>query len=126
MCRAPFLCLIGLALCSGNMVTPAHAQAPASSPVRDDQIASYTKAYAAIALLRDQVQAEFAEPKNTKDEPQRYLREKLWTGIAKILVDQRLTEAQYERITFQVSTDPERRKAFDDALALLALRKTQL
>ena len=127
MCRAPVLCLFGFVLCTASVATPSgvRAQTPASTAVPEDQIARYAKAYTSIALLRDQVQAEFAEPKNTKDEPQRYLREKLRNGIARILLDLKLTDVQYERITFQVSTDPDRRKAFDDALAQLASRKKE-
>jgi hypothetical protein len=81
--------------------------------VTQDQLTVFAKAYTAISQRRDQAQAEFAAPKNKKTEAQDQLHEKLRLDIAKIIQDHGLTEDQYKRITYAVSTDLELRKSFD-------------
>ncbi len=83
-----------------------------------DQLAKYTKAYVAIGLLRDQYEQEFAQQKNKKPEAQQQLHETYRAQIVKIITDNGLTEQQYNQITFQISTDPEQRKAFEKAAGI--------
>jgi hypothetical protein len=95
--------------------TQAHQHGPA---VAKEQLTTFAKAFAAVAKVRDQVQAELAEPRNKKDEAQAQLHEKLRTSIAKIIQEHGFTEEQYNRLTYAVSTDNELRKAFDELLGI--------
>lgn len=88
----------------------ASAQQPAVSA---EQLKAYAKAVTEIGKLRDRYEAEFAEPRNKKIEAQKELHEKLRQEVAKVLQANSLTEQQYNRITYVVSTDAEQRKAFD-------------
>ena len=105
----------------GCASTPAAARAQAQAPPVDHaQVVTLARAYVAIARVRDQVQAELADPKNKKDEEQSRLREKLRAEIARVLRENDLTPARYEQLTRLVSTDREWRREFDAAVAQLA------
>src|SRR6185503_17149711 len=83
-----------------------------------DELKTYTKAYTAIGLLRDQYEAEFAQQKNKKPEAQQQLHESYRQQIVKIIQDNGLTEEQYNRITFVISTQPDQLKAFEKIMGI--------
>ena len=113
---------LAITLVRAALPAPLHAQsAPASGS--NEQITTFAQTYVAIAVAGEHVSAEMAEPKNKKDELQRELREKLRKQIAQILADHKLSEGEYEHLTFVISTDAEQRKAFDDAVAQIAGKK---
>lgn len=92
------------------------AQTPAA--IAPDQLAAYAKAYTAIGKLRDRLQAEMAEPQNKKDEAQEQLHAKMRLDVAKIFQESGFTEAQYNGITFTLSTSGEARLAFDKLMGI--------
>lgn len=94
------------------------AQNPPQAAPNKEQLTTYAKAHAAIALIRDQIQAELAQPQNKKDEAQQALHEKLRQSIAKVLQENGYTDQQYQRLTFVVSTDPEQRRVLDDIMGI--------
>ncbi len=103
-------------------ITPAAAQSTAQqadTAIGEAQIAAYAKAYAAIASERDKAHAELALPRNKTDEIQRELRDKLKTQIEQILKANDLTQERFERITYVLSIDAERRRSFEQLLARL-------
>jgi hypothetical protein len=103
-------------------ITPAAAQSAAQqadTAIGETQIAAYAKAYAAIASERDKAHAEFALPRNKTDQIQRDLRERLQKQIEQILKANELTQERFERITYVLSIDGERRRIFEQSLARL-------
>jgi hypothetical protein len=98
-------------------------QQPPPTPVTQEHLTTYAKAYAAIGVLLEQVHAELAKAQNKTAEAQKQLRENLKQNTTKILRDHGLTDEQYAHITYVISTDPERRTAFEELLAQLAPKK---
>ena len=121
----PLVSLAGLVLVvlSLGTITPqsvaAQEQRIDTLAIDEARLSAYAKAFTAIGLARDQAHADMALPKNKTIEEQNALREALHTRIEKILRDNSLTKEQYRHLTYVLSTDPERRKAFEDIVARL-------
>jgi hypothetical protein len=115
MRRGSYLALALMAALALPVASTAQEQ---HSHITPEQLATFAKAFSAIAQRRDQAQAELAEPKNKKPEAQDQLHEKLRLDVAKLITDHGLTEEQYRRITYVVSTDAEVRKSFDQLLGI--------
>lgn len=109
--RAILMTFVACALVAVAM--PVRAQA-----VRQDRLEAYGKAYVEIGKLRDRFEAEFAEARNKKPEAQLQLQESLRQEVVKVLQRHALSEAEYHRITFAVSSDPEVRAAFDRIMGI--------
>lgn len=127
-CRVGHLGLaakIVVALLIPAIVAPSvlYAQQTSAAAIGQDSLAAYVRAYAAIALIRDRMQNELADPKTKKGEVQEQVREKLRSQIAQVLKEQGLTETLYQHMTHAISVDPEQRKRFDQALAELTVKK---
>jgi len=84
-----------------------------------DEIVAFAKVEIAIGKARDSVQAQLAQAGNKKGETLTQLREKLQTHIGEILHHSGMTQAEYEKKTFIVSSDVETRKLFDSTVAVL-------
>jgi hypothetical protein len=121
MRRASFAAFVLSALvlttAAGPSFSYAQDQAAAAPQFNREQIVAYAKVQVAIAKARDDVQAELAAVKNKTPEAQTALREKLKKQIEEILHHAAMTEADYQRATYLVSVDAERRKIFDEAIA---------
>lgn len=98
--------------------TPAPAQAAAHHQSADD-IAAFAKISLEISKLRDSTQARLAQPANDKPEAQQQLRAQLVTQIAEVLRRASMTEQDFQRKTFFVSTDSAARRIFDSTMAKL-------
>src|SRR5207247_1184627 len=72
-----------------------------------------------ISVLRDSTQARLAQPRNNKIETQTQLREDLAAKIAETLHHNGMTDADFRRKTFIISTDGPSRKMFDSVVAKL-------
>ena len=118
MRRGHFTGLALPALAFALMAAPAAAQGTPSQISRD-QIVAYAKVELSITKARDSIQAALAQTRNKTPEAQKQLQEKLRTQIEEILHHSGMTEADYQRQTYLISTEPERRKMFDDAVAEL-------
>jgi hypothetical protein len=121
----PLVSLAGLVLVALSLgtITPrsmvAQEQRVDTLAIDEARLSAYAKAFTAIGLARDQAHAEMALPKNKTIEEQKELRDALHTRIEKILRDNSLTKEQYTQLTYVISTDPERRKAFEEIVARL-------
>lgn len=98
--------------------TPAPTQSAAARPSADD-IAAFAKLSLEISKLRDSTQARLAKAANDKPEAQQRLRAQLVTQIADALHRASMTDAEYRRKTYLVSTDSTARRVFDETIAKL-------
>jgi hypothetical protein len=93
-----------------------HGQAPAMS--RAD-VEAFTKVDVEIGAIRDTIQAKLAMTRNKKDEIQAALRDTLATMVAGILKANNLSETDYHKKLFYVSTNGDARHVFDSTFAKL-------
>ena len=114
-------------LLSLGTVTPVAAQSGSTagsqlpdSTLSQAQLTAYATAFAAITAVREKTHAEMALPRNKTDETQRDLREKLHKQVDQILKEQNLTQAQFAKITYVISSDAAQRKTFEAILARIA------
>ena len=98
--------------------TPAPTQSAAPRPSADD-IVAFAKISLEISKLRDSTQARLARLANNKPEAQQELRAQLVTQIADVLRRASMTDAEYRRKTYLVSTDSAARRVFDETIAKL-------
>ncbi len=105
---------------------PAPASAPAASPTAStpptlptDEAAALARLTAAIAQVRDSAQKQLSLVRNKSPHAQQQLRQQTATQVAGLLKQANLTEAEYRRRTYVVSTDSAARRAFDATLAAL-------
>jgi hypothetical protein len=106
------------AMAQTQQATPAqHQHAPAPAAMSKAEVEAFAKVEVAIANARDTTQARLAMTRNKKDETQRALRDTLVTQIAGILQKAGMTEKDYQRKLFYVSTDSTVRRQFDESVS---------
>ena len=93
-----------------------HGQA---SPMSRTDVEAFTKVEVEIGAVRDTIQAKLAMTRNKKDEIQAALRDTLATMVAGILKANNLSEADYHKKLFYVSTNGDARHVFDSTFAKL-------
>jgi hypothetical protein len=94
-----------------------HGQsAPAMSA---SEVAAFAKVEVEIGAVRDTTQAKLAMTRNKKDEIQAALRDTLVNQVAGILKANGLTQADYEKKLFYVSTNGDARHIYDSTFAKL-------
>lgn len=125
---APHLLPQLLALCLAVAPTPLGAQNPEPTPptathsprpavvLDDSTMTRYAAAYTEIAVARDTFQARLAQAGNKTDDAQAELREGLRERVEEILAAHDLTAAEYDALTFRISTDAEARERFRSAM----------
>jgi hypothetical protein len=86
--------------------------AGAAGMTRDELIA-FAKLDIAISVARDSAQFQLALARNKTPGLQQQLRDKLAAEIAGLIQRANTTEAEYQRKTYLVATNPEARKLFD-------------
>jgi len=84
-----------------------------------DEIVAFAKVQAMVARERDSTQVLLALTRNVKAEMQQALRDTLNMKVAEILHHAGLTEKEFQRKTYVVSTDGPSRRIFDSVLAKL-------
>jgi hypothetical protein len=102
----------------------AAAQEPAGPQLTRDEIAAYAKVELDISKVRDSVHAELAQARNKTPEAQKLLQEKLRARIEEVLHHAGMTDKEYQRRTYLVSTDPERRKVYEELLGQITGQPT--
>lgn len=126
MREVTFAALVGLFALLGT-VTPAPLNGQETradtAGIDEARLTAYAKAFIAISAARDSVGTELVSPKNKKTEVQLELREKLRRQIARVLREHNLTQDEYNRTTYAVSSDARQRQAFDDIMARLMPRQ---
>lgn len=100
--------------------TPCLGQGTPRTPVstRDD-IVAFATVSVSVAQLRDSIQKQLAMPRNKTPQAQAQLREQLATGIEEVLHHAGMSDAEYSRKTYLVSTDSASRAIFDSTIAKL-------
>ncbi len=116
--------LLLVAAAPSSMRAQAQQAQPQASPTTTaamsrEEIAAFAKLNISIGQVRDSIQRQLAQPGNKKPEAQKELQEKLRTQVAEALHHAGTTEADFERKTYLVSTDPVVRQAFDSVVAQL-------
>ncbi|MGE5733358.1 MAG: DUF4168 domain-containing protein, partial [Gemmatimonas sp.] len=97
----------------------ARAQTPPAAPLPREEITAFAKVHLAVGQARDSIQLQLAQPGNKKPETQRQLQDKLRAQIAEILHHAGMTEQEFDRKTYLVSTDADARQTFDAVVAQL-------
>jgi len=95
------------------------AQTGPTPSLSRDEIAALAKVEVAIGVVHDSVNAEMAMARNKKAENQAALHTKMVEQVAEVLKKNGMSEADYERKTFIVSTVPDARHTFDSVVAKL-------
>ena len=111
MTRAIVLLMIGA-------VTAAGAQQQQGA-LRVEDIASSARAHTAIVAARDSTNARLARPANKSMKAQRQLQDSLRAQIAAILHHNGLSDVDYQRRTFIVSSDTVARHVYDSVVVAL-------
>jgi hypothetical protein len=95
----------------------APAAASAQMPeVNDARLQAYVKAFMAERRVQDEFDPQLAAVKNKQDEIQKQLREARRAAMQKVYSDNGMTEQEFNWITFVVSSNQERREAFEKML----------
>lgn len=102
-----------------SLGAPLTAQQQAGSPTRDE-LAALARAQLAITAAHDSSNKELARSANKTDKAQEALKAKLQARIAELLHHNGLTEAQYRRGTFLISTDTTARRVFDSVTVAIS------
>ncbi len=83
------------------------------------EVAELAKLHVAISVVQDSADAELAEPRNKTPQAQQQLREKFRADVAAVIERNGLTESEYRRRRFVVSSNHSSRVAFDSLVAKL-------
>ena len=110
--------LLGLLVASPCVAQVPATTAAAARPSQDD-IVAFAKISLEISKLRDSTQARLAQPANNKPEAQKELRDRLVAQIADALRRASMSETEYRRKNYLVSTDSAARRVYDETIAKL-------
>lgn len=110
MTRAVILLVIGAVAAGGQQQ---------QGGLRVEDIASYARAHTAIVTARDSTNARLARPANKSMKAQRQLQDSLRAQIAAILHHNGLSDADYQKRTFIVSSDTVARRVYDSVVVAL-------
>lgn len=94
----------------------AHAGHHAGPKLSRDDIVALARVQVAIIAARDSVNVQRAKPGNKTAQAQLALQERLRTEVQQILQHGGLTDAEYQRRTFVVSSDTASRRVFDSVV----------
>jgi hypothetical protein len=95
-------------------------QAQATAKMSKDEMTALAKVQIAIGHATDSMQAQLAQARNKTNQMQTQLRESFRAQVEEILHHSGMTEAEYQRKTYLVSTDSTTRKAFDGLVAQIS------
>jgi hypothetical protein len=101
-------------------VFPTVGRSQSAAPLSKEEITALAKVQIAIAHASDSVGAQLAQSKNKTNQMQTQLREAFRVQVEEILHHAGLTDAEYQRKTYLVSTDSTTRKAFDGLVAQIS------
>lgn len=108
-----------LALAFATSTTAAAAQQAPAPAVGATEIAALARTEAAIAKVRDSVNAQLAMPRNKTSSAQQALRDKLLVQTEDVLKKNGLTDAEYRLRTYVVSTDNNARRIYDSVMVIV-------
>jgi hypothetical protein len=96
--------------------TPQVQQAAAAPEINDERLAIYVRAFMAERRVQDEFDPLLAAVRNKQHEIQHELRVQRREAMKKVYADHGLTEEEFNWITFVVSSNQERREAFERML----------
>jgi hypothetical protein len=108
-----------------GMAVPAAAQVQAATPAANpapmgkDELTALAKVRVAISIAQDSIDAQLAQARNKTLAAQQGLRDKFRGQVEEIFHHSGMTEADYNRKTFLVSSDTTTRRTFDTIVAQL-------
>ena len=114
--------MVALPFTARAQTPPAAAQQTTSAPTQQsaamskDEIVAFAKLQVANGKVQDSAQAQLAQPRNKTKQRQDELREKLRTDVEEVLHHAGVSDSDFRRKTFLVSTDGDLRKQFDAAM----------
>ncbi|MFN8572156.1 MAG: hypothetical protein U0132_08870 [Gemmatimonadaceae bacterium] len=116
-------CLVVLGAAVGASPCPAQvtaaSTASASSKMAMGEVVAFAKLSLSISQLRDSIQKELAQPRNETPQAQQQLREQLSARIADALRRAGVSEGEFSRKTYVISSDSASRAIFDRTIAEL-------
>jgi hypothetical protein len=104
---------------AGSAPPASPAAAPAQPALTLEQVRKLAETQVAIGLVHDSADARAAQAKNKKDETQADLAKEKQRLIAEVLKQKGITDAEYRRQRFIVSTTDGLRNQFDSIMAKL-------
>ena len=99
--------------------TPAPESKAAGHHMAREDVVAFAKVSIAVAQVRDSIQKQLAQPRNKTPQAQQQLREQLAAGVEQVLRVAGISEEEYRRKTYLVSTDSSSRAIFDETVAKL-------
>ena len=114
-----------IALLAIGVASPCRAQssaAPNAAPavrLPPDSISAFARLSVAVAQARDSTQKLLAQPRNKTPQAQQQLRDQLASQISEILHHAGMTDEEFRRRTYVVSSDSASRALFDQSVAQL-------
>jgi len=103
--------------CLAQSAPAAPAHPAAALPVKD--VVAFATLSLSVAQVRDSIQKQLAQPRNKTPQAQQQLRDQLATQVAEILHHAGMSDEEYRRRTYVVSTDSASRAVFDSTVAKL-------
>jgi hypothetical protein len=110
---------VPVALAHAQAATPPTAQPPAGAPLTAADIKSLAEAHVAVGIVNDSASVLMAQVKNKTLAAQTELSQRKRALVADALSKKGLSEAEYDRRRFLVSTNPTMRAQFDAEVARL-------
>ena len=95
---------------------PAARTAPAIAPA---DVIAFAKLSLSVSQVRDSIQKQLAQPRNKTPQAQQQLRDQLATQVTEILHHADVSEDEFRRKTYLVSTDSAARAVFDSTMSKL-------
>lgn len=110
---------LAISLSFFSLASSAGAQG-AKPTLTPEEIKTLAGVEVAIGKVRDSLDLQLALARNKKDEVQLALRQKMAADVAAILKNGGLTDADYRRKTFIVSSDQAARRVFDSLVVVIS------
>lgn len=112
-------CMANAAAAAAQQQASSPPSAAPPTPLARDEIAALARAQVAITVARDSINVRLAKSGNKTAKAQQQLQDTLRAQIAEILHHGGLTDAEYRRRTFLVSSDTATRRVFDSIVVVL-------
>jgi hypothetical protein len=103
----------------GSQSTPPAQQQAATPRLPSEDVVAFARVSLAVAQVRDSIQKLLAMPRNKTPQAQQQLREQLAAGVEDVLKKAGVSDEEYKRKTYLVSTDSASRAVFDATIAKL-------
>lgn len=114
-----FLPLLRLVVVTALIPALASAQDTPAARMSSAEIKAFAVVHLEISQVLDSADARLAQSRNKTAAMQQQLREQLREQVSRVLQKHGLTDAEYQRRRFVMSTDNEARTVFDEAIAQL-------